>query len=264
MGSQRQDHFLNLERMRNREVNVHTTYTSRSHSRSGSHVSHGEDTRNLQLKVDHLRRKLRRKQRKGIPSSSGSQSDDDDSYRPRSRTPPSESFSYNEECHHRRRSSSPAYRGLRNDTMSKVLHQISKSPFTRRIERAKLPQRFAQPTFTMYNGRTDPVEHVSHFNHKMVVHSRNETLMCKVFPSSLGSIAMRWFDGLEEGFLVPFRARFATCSRVPRPLDSLLSMVMREGETLKIYSDRYCEMFNEIDGDFKDVAIRTFKVGLPI
>ena len=39
-------------------------------------------------------------------------------------------------------------------------------------------------------------------------------------------------------------------------------MAMREGETLKTYSDRYWEMFNEIDGDFDDVAIRTFKVGL--
>ena len=40
-------------------------------------------------------------------------------------------------------------------------------------------------------------------------------------------------------------------------------MSMLEGETLKTYSDRYWEMFNEIDGDFDDVAIRIFKVGLP-
>ena len=38
---------------------------------------------------------------------------------------------------------------------------------------------------------------------------------------------------------------------------------MQEGGTLKMYSDRYWEMFNEIDGDFDDIAIRTFKVGLP-
>ena len=37
---------------------------------------------------------------------------------------------------------------------------------------------------------------------------------------------------------------------------------MREGKTLKAYSDRYWEMFNEIDGDFDNIAIRTFKVGL--
>ena len=37
---------------------------------------------------------------------------------------------------------------------------------------------------------------------------------------------------------------------------------MREGETLKAYSDRYWEMFNEIDGSYDDVAINTFKAGL--
>ena len=40
-------------------------------------------------------------------------------------------------------------------------------------------------------------------------------------------------------------------------------MSMREGESVKAYSDGYWEMFNEIDGDFDDVAIKTFKVGLP-
>ena len=39
---------------------------------------------------------------------------------------------------------------------------------------------------------------------------------------------------------------------------------MREGKTLKTYSDKYWEMFNEIDGDFDDVAIKTFKVNLPV
>ena len=38
---------------------------------------------------------------------------------------------------------------------------------------------------------------------------------------------------------------------------------MQERETLKTYSDKYWEMFNEIDGDIDDVAISTFKVGLP-
>ena len=61
-----------------------------------------------------------------------------------------------------------------------------------------------------------------------------------------------------------FGAYFITCNRVPQPLGSLLSISMREGETLKAYSDRYWEMFNEIDGDYDDVAISTFKAGLPV
>lgn len=94
--------------------------------------------------------------------------------------------------------------------------------------------------------------------------------MCKVFRSSLSLVAMRWFDKLEEGSISSyeelsraFGARFVTCSRVLRPLDSLLSMTMREGETLKNYFDKYWELFNEIDGDFEDIAFRTFKVRLP-
>ena len=133
-----------------------------------------------------------------------------------------------------------------------------------RLEGGRLPRCFTQPTFTMYNGRIDPVEHVSHFNKRMAVHSKNETLMCKVCLSSLGPMAMRWFDGLGVRSIDSFKeltrafgSHFITCSRIPRPLDSLFSMSMREGETLKTY------MFNEIDGDFDDVAIRNFKVSLP-
>ena len=37
---------------------------------------------------------------------------------------------------------------------------------------------------------------------------------------------------------------------------------MRDGETLKTYSSRYWEMYNEMDGNFDDVAINTFKNSL--
>ena len=137
VGSQRQDHFFNLEQRGDREVSVHTTHTNMSYSR------------NMQLEIDHLRRNLRCKQRKGTPSSSESQSDDDDSYRPQLRTPSNESFSYKEERHHRQRSKGPTYKGLGNDAMSKALCQISKSSFTRKIDKANLPRRFMQPMFTM-------------------------------------------------------------------------------------------------------------------
>ena len=49
------------------------------------------------------------------------------------------------------------------------------------------------------------MEHVSHFNQRMVVHWRNEALMCKVFLSSFGLVAIRWFDGLEEGSISSFQ-----------------------------------------------------------
>ena len=162
---------------------------------------------------------------------------------------------------------SPSRKGVGTDIMKKALSQISKLPFTRGIEKAKLPRRFHQPTFAMYNGRTDPVEHVSQFKQKMAVHSQDEALMCKVFPSSLGPMPMRWFDGLRTNSISSFKkltqsfySRFITYSKVPQSLDSLLSISMKEGESVKTYSKRYWEMFNDIDGNFDEVAIKTFKV----
>ena len=81
---------------------------------------------------------------------------------------------------------------------------------------------------------------------------------------------MRWFDGLKSNYINSFKqltqalgSHFITSSRVPRPLDSLLPLFMREGETLKAYLDRYWEIYNEIEGNYDDVAISTFKRGLP-
>ena len=230
------------------------------------------DEKAMQREIDELKRQLRRAQRKQSPPSSDVSSNDEENiiYRQQSRTPPSESLSCEEEHLHKRKRRSPSRRGVGTDVMKKDLSQISKSPFTRGIERTKLARRFHQPTFAMYNGRTDPVKHVSQFKQKMAVHSQDKALMCRIFPSSLGSMPIRWFDGLRTNSISSLKKltqsfcfQFITCSRVPQPLDSLLSMSMREGEFVKAYAERYWEMFNEIDDDFDEVAIRTFKVGFP-
>ena len=94
-----------------------STHTSRSQSQNGSYVSHEENTRCMQLEIDHLQRRLRRERRRGTPSSSNPSFDDDrdNSYRPRSRTPLSESFSCDKDHYYRQRRESPSHKGLGND-----------------------------------------------------------------------------------------------------------------------------------------------------
>jgi len=163
MDSRLQDDFLNLECKRDREGSTHTTHASKSHSRVRSHVSQELNEKAMQREIGDLKKKLRHAQRKRTPSSSevSSNDEEDANYRQRSRIPLSESFSYDEEHHYRQRYKSLPRKGLGNNAISKALNQISKSPFTHKIERAKLPWQFHQPTFTIYNGRTDLVEHVS-------------------------------------------------------------------------------------------------------
>ena len=81
------------------------------------------------------------------------------------------------------------------------------------------------------------MEHMSHFSQRMAIHSKDEALMCKVFPSSLGLMAMRWFDSLSVDSIGSFKeltrvfgSHFITCTRVPWPLNSLLSLSMQVGD----------------------------------
>ena len=103
--------------------------------------------------------------------------------------------------------------------------------------------RFTRPPFNSYNGKTDPVENVSHYIQMMSLHSHNDELMCKMFPSSLMPTALRWFNGLRKGsihnfveLIQEFKVRFITYSRVLQPVDALLLMKMRAEETLHGYT----------------------------
>ena len=118
----------------------------------------------------------------------------------------------------------------------------------------------------IYDDKTDPVEHVRHYNQSMVIYSKNEALMCKIFPSSLGPTTMRWYNGLPirgyDELIKAFGAQFVTCSRTSKPFDSLLTMYMKEGETFRAYSNRYWELYIEIGGDNRGIVASIFKVGL--
>ena len=116
----------------------------------------------------------------------------------------------------------------------------------------------------------DPVKHVSYYIQMMSLHTHNDALMCKVFPSSLGPTALRWFNGLRKGsihhfseLIQEFSVRFITCSQVPQPVDALLSMKIRAGETLCNYANQYWELYNEIGGGNEKITTSTFRLGLP-
>jgi hypothetical protein len=126
------------------------------------------------------------------------------------------------------------------------LQQISSSPFSAKIERAKFPARFTPPNLAVYDGKGDPVGHLSRYRQSMAQHNSNDALMCRIFPSSLGEVGLRWFDRLEHGSIrswkemsESFTARFITNTRKPREIDALLALKMKADETLKSYSARY-------------------------
>ena len=99
----------------------------------------------------------------------------------------------------------------------KALDLLSSSPFSREIKRVVLLEIFTAPRFDTYNGQTDPVAHISHYQQRMALCCHNDPLMCRLFPSSLGEIALRWFNQLGKRTITSwiqmaeaFVARFIT------------------------------------------------------
>ena len=61
------------------------------------------------------------------------------------------------------------------------------SPLGRHILDYEPPRGFVMPTFTMFDGFTDPYNHILHYNQTMTLNADNDLLLCKVFLASLQS-----------------------------------------------------------------------------
>ena len=131
-GSQHNNLVANPQQRGDHEGSMHITHTSKSHSRGKSHVSHAKSERDMQREIDELKKKLRRvRRRHSSPNFELSSEDTDDAtYRRRSRTPPSETFSSDEEYRHKRKNKSSTHKGLGNNAMNEALSQVARSPFT--------------------------------------------------------------------------------------------------------------------------------------
>ena len=141
-GSQHNNSVINHQQRGDHEESMHTTHTSKSQSWEKCHVSYAKNERDMQREIDKLKKELRRAWRRhSSPDSELSSKEiNDATYRRRSKTPFSETFSCDEEYRHRRRNKSPPHKGLGNNAMNEALSQVAKSPFTRNIENASLPR----------------------------------------------------------------------------------------------------------------------------
>ena len=83
-----------------------------------------------------------------------------------------------------------AFQGLEDMLPSPLgLHILSYEP----------PRSFVMPSFSMYDGSTEPYDHMLHFNQTMILNVGNDCLLCKVFSANLKGPALAWFHKLPRG-----------------------------------------------------------------
>ena len=103
----------------------------------------------------------------------------------------------------------------------------------------------------------------------MTLHADDEAFMCRIFSSSLGPLAVKWYYKLEPASIKSFhllqksfRARFITNEVQPKQADSLWAMQIHRGDTLPTYSVRYLACFYLTDASYNDsMTITAFKLG---
>ncbi|CAB4264419.1 unnamed protein product [Prunus armeniaca] len=120
---------------------------------------------------------------------------------------------------------------------------ICKSPFTNDILKAKKPAKFTQPKFKLFEGVTDPIEHIYHFQQQMVLESKDEALLCKLFPSSLSVSALTWF-------------------RRKKDITALFNTKQKAGKSLKDYLKRFTEEMSTLETYDSHTASLAFRKGV--
>ena len=125
-------------------------------------------------------------------------------------------------------------------------YDMLSSPLGQHILDYEHPRGFVIPSFAMYDGSSDPYDHMLHFNQAMILNAGNDRLLCKVFSASLKGPALAWFHKLSRGSLNSFSqlwAAFVTqylCSVEQKGNISLLqSIFKREDESIRDFTRRF-------------------------
>ena len=88
-------------------------------------------------------------------------------------------------------------------------YDMLSSPLGQHILDYEPPREFFIPLFAMYDGSSDPYDHMLHFNQAMILNAGNDRLLCKVFPASMKGPALTWFHKLPRGSLNSFSELWA-------------------------------------------------------
>ena len=78
-------------------------------------------------------------------------------------------------------------------------------PFTDEIIDVPLPSVWKGLTIKLYDGSTDPEEHLNVFKTQMTLYTTDKALWCKVFPTSLQEGPLGWFTQLSTNSVGSFK-----------------------------------------------------------
>jgi hypothetical protein len=120
------------------------------------------------------------------------------------------------------------------------------SPFTDRVMRFPLPDKFKDPRVDKYDGSGDPFDHVEGFRTHLAPHGTPDEIACRAFPFTLKGVAKEWFSNLKPQSIdsfdmlgCQFLNQFLAVQRRKKNPAYLISLVQGKAKSLKDYLQRF-------------------------
>ncbi|CAH9071149.1 unnamed protein product [Cuscuta europaea] len=124
------------------------------------------------------------------------------------------------------------------------------SPFGRHITDVEIPRKFAASSMRLFDGTTDPLEHVAQYKQQMLATSvrpeQREACMCRAFGTTLTWPVLTWFVNLpNEGvssfaeLVNLFNQQFASSRVLEKQTSDIYRVVQKRNESLRDYLHRF-------------------------
>ncbi|VFQ68857.1 unnamed protein product [Cuscuta campestris] len=144
------------------------------------------------------------------------------------------------------------------------------TPFSRRIISCPHPDNFKTPQIKAYNGTTDPQDHLARFGANVVMYAYPEEIKCRCFLATLEGQACEWFHKLPKGSIDKwgdlahkFLEHFASSRRQKLPFSHLLNVMIRKGEQLREFINRWEKEARDVQGADDQALIAMLQAALP-
>ena len=85
------------------------------------------------------------------------------------------------------------------ETDMELIAAATRSPFNQEVREARLLEGFKISAITAYNKKSDPQNHLDHFNDFMELHLVSKLAKYRVFVVTLTEGAKKWFRSIPDG-----------------------------------------------------------------
>lgn len=147
---------------------------------------------------------------------------------------------------------------------------VAGTPFVRAIANFATPHDFKIPAnIKLYDGTTDPDDHLNTYVNTMNIYAPQMPIWCKVFPATLTDKACFWFEKLPPGSISSyeeleqqFRAHFSQMKRFQKTKAEFMAIRQGESEPLGQFITRFNSESLQLADRSEDFPISAFINGL--